>query len=129
MNRLIIIGSMLIFGAAIAGCNQAEPPAQVNREVSKAQADRNEKVADARQEGAQAIQRQEKDVTAERRDVNEAASQRNYEVAIAKADGDYKVATEKCNALDGSSQAACKDQAEAVHDVDKAKAELLKPRD
>jgi hypothetical protein len=135
MNRLITIGSMLILGAATAACNTAESPAAVRDNVSKAQEDRAENVADARTDGEQAIQRQQKDVTAEqrdvtaeRRDVNDATSTRNYEVALAKAEGDYQVATKACEAQAGNEQASCKDQADAVRESDKASAELLKPK-
>jgi hypothetical protein len=133
MNKLIIVGSILILGLSAAACNQAKSPTAVQRDVSKAEADRNAKVAEARKEGNQAIERQQKDVdaqqrdvAAERRDVNDAAANKNYEVAIAKADGDYKVATQECEALSGSQQSTCKDRAEAKHKADKADAELLR---
>jgi hypothetical protein len=133
MNKLIMIGSMLILGLSAAACNQAKSPTAVQRDVSKAEADRTAKVAEARKEGNQAIQRQQKDVdaqqrdvAAERRDVNVAAANKNYEIALAKADGDYKVAIQECEALSGSQQSACKERAEAAHKANKADAELLK---
>ena len=102
MNRVITIGSMLILGVAAAACNSANPPATVQRDVSKAEADRTADVANARQAGAQAVQREQKDVDAERRDVTEAQATENYKVAMAKADGDYKVAAASCDALSGT---------------------------
>jgi len=126
MKKLIAIGSLLILGLSAAACNQAKPPETVQRDVSKAEKDRAAKVADARKEGNQAIERQQKDVAAQQRDVNDAAANKNYEVAIAKADGDYTVATQQCEALSGSEQSACKDRAEAAHKADKAAAETLK---
>ena len=66
--------------------------------MSREPVDCTAKVAEARKEGNQAIERQQKDVdtqqrdvAAERRDVNDAVANKNYEVAIAKADGDDKV--------------------------------------
>jgi hypothetical protein len=128
MNRLITIGSILILGLSAAACNQAKSPTATQRDVSKAEADRNAKVAEARKEGNQAIQRQQKDVAAEQRDVNGAVANKNYDVAIAKADGDYKVAVQQCEALSGSEQSACKERAEAQHKANKADAETLKNR-
>jgi hypothetical protein len=128
MNRLITIGSILVLGLSAAACNQAKSPAAEQRDVSKAEADRNAKVAEARKEGNQAIQRQQKDVAAEQRDVNGAVANKNYDVAIAKADGDYKVAIQQCEALSGSQQSACKERAEAEHKANKADAEILKNR-
>ena len=135
MHKLITIGCILVLGLSAAACNEAKPPNAVQRDVSKAEADRNAKVAEARKDGNQAIERQQKDVAAqqrdvanERRDVNNAVADKNYDVAIAKADGDYKVAIQKCEALSGSEQSACKDRAEAQHKANKADAELLKNR-
>jgi len=128
MNRLITIGSILVLGLSAAACNQAKSPATEQRDVSKAEADRNAKVAEARKEGNQAIQRQQKDVAEQQRDVNAAVGDKNYDVAIAKADGDYKVAIQECEALSGSQQSACKERAEAEHKAKKADAEILKNR-
>jgi hypothetical protein len=52
---------------------------------------------------------------------------RYYEVALAKAEGDYKVAKEACNVLSGSAQVDCRARAEATLKSDTARAELLKP--
>jgi hypothetical protein len=128
MNRLITIGSMILLGAAAAACNTADPPATVQRDVTKAEADRTSEVAQARKEGTQAIQQQQEDVNAESRDVSDATATKNYEVALAKAEGDYRVSTESCNALAGTGQKGCKDRADAVRKADIANAELLKPR-
>ena len=54
MNKLIMIGSMLILGLSAAACNEAKSPTAVQRDVSKAEADRTAKVAEARKEGNQA---------------------------------------------------------------------------
>jgi hypothetical protein len=100
----------------------------VQRDVAKAEAARTENVADARKEGAQAIQLEELEVTAERLDVGDARATKNYEVALAKAEGDYQVATASCDALSGDGQVSCKDRAEAVRKSDTARAESLKPK-
>jgi len=121
MKRLTMIAAIAAFGAMAAGCNNPEPPAKVEREVSKAQAERNTNVAEARKEGNQEIR-------AQRSDVADARATKEYEVALAKVEGDYEVATKACNVLAGSAQADCKTRAEADYKAEKSKVELLKPR-
>jgi hypothetical protein len=128
MKTLITIGSMIMLAAAAAACDSADPIADVRRDVATAEAERSDSVAEARSAGAQAIEQERQDVGAERDDVRDARATRNYEVAVAKAEGDYKIATEACDALSGNAQVNCKDQAEAALKSDKARAELLKPK-
>jgi len=128
MSKLAIIGAMALIGATFIGCNKAEKSADVQQDVAAAQETRSENIAEASREGAQEINSQQQDVNAARRDVSEAASDRNYAVAIAKAEGDYKVAKETCEALAGDAQRNCKDQAEAILKSAKSSAEMLKPR-
>ena len=60
-------------------------------------------------------------------DLNNAAAKDAYNIAVAKADGDRKVALANCQAASGDAQKACKDQANADYDAAKAsaKAEAL----
>ena len=46
-----------------------------------------------------------------------------YDVAVAQADGERKVAKEKCETLGADAQKACKDQAEASYESAKAQAQ------
>ncbi len=46
-----------------------------------------------------------------------------YDVAVAQADGQRKIAPEKCETLAGDSQKACKDQADAAYESAKAQAQ------
>jgi hypothetical protein len=128
MNRFITLGSMLAFGVAVAACNTPDSSSTVQRDVAKADPDRTKDVADARRDGAEAVQRQQTDVNAAARDVTDAETKRDYEVAIAKADGDYQVANQACEALSGNSQSACKDEAESTRKADKARAQQLNPK-
>ena len=137
MNRFATIGSMLILGAAFAACDTAAPPAAVQNDVTNAEAARSARggggdVAEERREGAKEIEREQQDVAVQRRDVGgggtEATANRNYEAALAKAEGDYKVAKELCEPLSGSAQTSCQDQAELVLESAKTRAELLKTK-
>lgn len=53
----------------------------------------------------------------------EPAGEVREDVAIAKADGDRKVAKEACEALSGDAQENCKQQAEQQYDLAKAQAQ------
>ena len=49
-----------------------------------------------------------------------------YNVAVAQADGDHKVALQKCETLQGHDQQVCKDQADADYEAAKANAKAAK---
>jgi hypothetical protein len=89
--------------------------------------DRSADVAKERLEGAKEIAREQQDVAAQRRDVDKAAANRNFEVALAKAEGDFKVAKEACEELSVSAQTNCRGQAALDFESDKSRAELLRP--
>jgi hypothetical protein len=127
-KRLITVRSMIMLAAAAAACDSADPIADVRRDVATAEAARSNNVAEARSDGAQTIQQERQDVSAERDDVRNARATRNYEVVVAKAEGDYEIAAEACDALSGNAQVDCKDQAEAALKSDKTRAELLNPK-
>jgi hypothetical protein len=97
----------LVLGAA--GCNRQESAKEVREDVADARQDANEKVAD-----------QQADVIAAADGSVEDRAEADYDVAIAQADGDRKVAAEACEALSGDAQANCKKQAEQSYDSAKA---------
>ena len=51
-----------------------------------------------------------------------------YDVAVTKAEGNYKVAKEKCEALPAAQQSACRDVAKADYEKAKAQAEAERDR-
>ena len=93
---------------AVAACNNAKSPDKVADNVAAASQSASKEVADARRE-------QQKD-----------SSSDAYDVAVARADGDHKVAVQKCDALEGHDQKACKDQADADYEAAKANAKASK---
>ena len=56
---------------------------------------------------------------------NNDAAKDAYNLAVAKADGDRKVAIANCSALNGDAQKACKDQADADYSAAKASAKAV----
>lgn len=125
------IGSMLVIAAVtaiLAGCNKAESPSKVEGDVAAAQADAAKDVGEAKADASEAVSSAAADVRDESKDLAKTAAQGAYDVTIAKADGDLKVATEKCEALKGDPQKACKDGAEAAYQIAKADAKATLER-
>ena len=97
--------------ADVAKAQQDAQPAvdAANRDLAKAQQDGSAKVADAHADA--------------NREVNKAAvkqskeqAKADYDVSIAAADGDLKVALEKCKMAAADAKTACEQNAHAMHD-------------
>lgn len=106
--RTIVIAALGF--SALAGCNRAESPAEVNHDVAKAQGDADARVAEKAGDAAKT----EADAT--------------HEVAIATAEGQLKVGTEKCEALAGTAQSDCKKRVNAAYETAKADADTARDR-
>src|SRR5271168_3531288 len=111
MQKLLSFVALLAIAAA-AGCNNAKSPDAVAKDVAAAQAKRASEVADAQQDAARDSNKAEAKVADKTTDLNNVDAKGAYDVAMAQADGDHKVALQKCDALSGDSQKACKDQAD-----------------
>jgi hypothetical protein len=97
---------------ALAGCNQRESTNETAKDVAEARQDANANVAEEKREAA--------DVATAGMEDRAAAE---YDVSVAQADGQRKIATEKCETLGKDAQKACKDQAEATYESAKAQAQ------
>ncbi len=127
-NVLLLIAASTL---AIAGCNQAKPPAEVRHDVAEAQIDAQRDIAQTQAEvqgelaDAQAdVQRARTDADPEAihdsvRDARDTAAEGDFKVAVARAEATHKIATEKCNLLSGEAQNDCKQRAD--NDLDTAK--------
>jgi len=93
---------------ALGGCNNAKSPDSAARDIAAADQSASHEVAQAKRD-------EQKDMSADA-----------YNVAIAQADGDHKVALQKCDTLQGHDQQACKDQADADYAAAKANAKATK---
>ena len=105
-TMLTVIGVAAL--GALSACNNAKSPDTASRDIAAANQSATHEVAQAQQE-------QQKDMSADA-----------YNVALAKADGDHKVALQKCDTLQGHDQQVCKDQADADYDAAKANAKATK---
>jgi hypothetical protein len=120
-NSVIALAGLLVLAGA-AGCNKQKSPDVVAGDVANAQQKAAGEVADARQDAAKDSQGAAAKVDEKSKDLDETNAKGAYDVALAQADGDHKVATEKCQAMAGDAQKACKDQADADYDLAKANA-------
>jgi hypothetical protein len=125
MQKLMVSFVAALAMAAVSGCNNAKSPDAVASDVSAAQAKRASEVADAKQDAAKDANKAEAKVDDKSNDLNNVNAKGAYDVAMAQADGDHKVALQKCDALSGDSQKACKDQADAKYDLAKANAKAM----
>jgi hypothetical protein len=104
--QLMAAGCTAILAAS--ACNNAKSPDAAATDIAAAHQSAAKEVADARRD-------QQKDMSSD-----------NYEVAVAKADGERKVAIQKCDVLEGHDQKVCKDQADADYEAAKANAKAAK---
>ncbi len=125
MQKLLVPVIALLFAAAVSGCNNAKSPDAVAKDVAAAQAKRASEVADAKQDAAKDANSAEAKVDDKTNDLNNVNAKGAYDVAMAQADGDHKVALQKCDAVSGDAQKACKDQADAKYDLAKANAKAM----
>jgi hypothetical protein len=125
MQKLLISMVALLAVAMTSGCNNAKSPDSVANDVTSAQAKRASEVADAKQDAAKDANKAEAKVNDKTNDLDNTNAKGAYDVAMAQADGDHKVATQKCEALSGDAQKACKDQADARYDLAKANAKAM----
>lgn len=125
MQKLMLSLVALLAVATASGCDHAKSPGSVANDVAAAQAKRASEVANAKQDAAKDENKAEAKVDDKTADLNNANAKGSYDVAMAQADGDHKVALQKCEALSGDSQKACKDQADAKYDLAKANAKAM----
>jgi hypothetical protein len=125
MRKLTLVMAAMLAGATLGGCNNAKSPDTVAKDVADAQAKRASEIANARQDAAKEETKAEAKVDGKTADLNNADAKGAYDVAMAQADGDHKVALQRCEGLNGDAQKACKDQADAKYDLAKANAKAM----
>ena len=128
--------ALVVAAFVLTACNKSETPAEVARDVEKAKAEGQRDVADARadvqqsnadadKQVADAIAKHDEDEVAKQaHDANEAFDEGNSKIVIAQAEADHKVAVQKCEALAGSAQKDCKDNADRALDQAKQAAKV-----
>jgi hypothetical protein len=96
----------------LGACDRAESPTEVREDVAEAQ-----------QDAAGEITQEQSEAMAD----STVTMQDNREIMIARAEGDHRIALERCDSMSGDAQQACKDQADAALEQARAQAEPYPP--
>jgi hypothetical protein len=120
--RMVLTSAMAIAVLIIAGCDSAKSPDTVTKDVAAAQQKAAAEVANSEKAAEKDLNKAADKVDDTLVNFNNAAARDAYNLAVAKADGDRKVALANCLALGGDAQKTCKDQAEADYGAAKANA-------
>jgi hypothetical protein len=120
--RTFLTSAIVIAVFTMAGCDQAKPPETVAKDVAKAEQKAAGELASSEKNAEKDLSKAADKVDDKLADFNNTAAKDAYNLAVAKADGDRKVALANCQALGGDAQKTCKDQAEADYGAAKANA-------
>jgi hypothetical protein len=120
--RMLFTAAIAIAAFIIAGCDSPKPPDTVAKDVAAAEQKAGAEVAKSEENAAKDLAKAAEKVDDKVVDFNNAAAKDAYNLAVAKADGDRKVALANCLSLGGDAQKSCKDQAEADYGAAKADA-------
>jgi hypothetical protein len=120
--RMVFTSAMAIAVLIIAGCDSAKSPDTVTKDVAAAQQKAAAEVANSEKAAEKDLNKAADKVDDTLVNFNNAAARDAYNLAVAKANGDRKVALANCLALGGDAQKTCKDQAEADYGAAKANA-------
>jgi hypothetical protein len=120
---------ILIAAAALApatGCDHAKSPEAAANDIAAAKQAAAQEVADAHRAAAKDINGASKELQDKSTALAESNSKAAYDIALARADGDHKVAIQQCMTHEGGSQKLCKDGADADYDAAKANAQAAR---
>jgi hypothetical protein len=111
-NRLALTAAVFVMLGIFGGCTQKQPPVATPADVAAAQEEAQREVEEARVEARKDVKSAAKIMGVDSKDVARARLTGAFDIAMAHADGDHKVATEKCMTLEPSAQQSCKDKAD-----------------
>ncbi len=115
-----------VLALGVSGCNKAESPEKVQRDVAKATDSAAEKDARAADKLASTDASATNDVAKAEARADEKTTDAAGDAVITQAEGDHKVALAQCEALSGQAQKDCRKQADDQLDAVKAKVKDLK---
>ena len=123
--RTVIVSTIAMSFLLIMGCNQAKSPEAVAKDVAAAEQKASTEVANSEKDASKDLGKAADKVDDNLVALNNKAAKDAYDIAVARADGDRKVALANCSAVAGDAQKACKDQANADYDAAKANAKAV----
>jgi hypothetical protein len=110
---------------ALAGCNKSKSPEDVSKDVANAEQKANNEVKKSEDRALSALDKSYEKVNDQEIKFNNDAAHQTYNVAIAKADGNRRVALATCESQSGDAQKACKEQAEADYKAARTDARIV----
>ena len=113
---------VLLAFLCVAGCNRGKSPDQVAQDVQKAQQKADTETTRAQDSAQKDLNSAAEKVGDKLLALNNDAATDAYKIAVAKADGDLRIALAQCGSLAGGAQKSCKDQADADYQAAKANA-------
>jgi hypothetical protein len=120
--REYLMPIFVVAALALTGCNKSKSPEDVSKDVAKAEQKANNEVTKSEERAQSALDKSYEKINDQEIKFNNDAAHQTYNVAIAKADGNRKVALATCESQSGDAQKACKDQAEADYTTARADA-------
>jgi hypothetical protein len=114
--------AVMIALGVLGGCHRKASPVATPADIAAAQRDAQREVEQAEIEAKKDIKSETKIMGADSKDVARARVTGAFDVAMARADGDHKVANLKCMTLEPAAQPPCKDQADVDYQSAVAKA-------
>jgi hypothetical protein len=120
--RTLLASAIAVAILVAAGCDSAKSPDAVSKDVAKAEQKAAAEVANSEKAAEKDLNKAAGTVDDKLVAFNNTAAKDAYDLAVAKADGDRKVALANCLSLGGDAQKTCKDQAEADFGAAKANA-------
>ena len=120
--RTLLSSAIAMAVLMATGCDSAKSPDTVEKKVAAAEQKAATEVANSEKAAEKDLNKAAEKVDDKLLAFNNAAAQDAYNLAVAKADGDRKIALANCLSVGGDAQKACKDQAEADFGAAKANA-------
>jgi hypothetical protein len=120
--REYLMPIFVVAALTLAGCNKSKSPDDVLKDVANAEQKANNEVKKSEGRAQSALDKSYEKVNDQEVKFNNDAAHQTYNVAIAKADGNRKVALATCESQSGDAQKVCKDQAEADYKTARADA-------
>ena len=120
--RILMTSAMALCAVLAAGCDKPKSPEAVAHDVAAAEQKASNEVSSSEKDASKDIGNAADKVGDKLTDLNNVAAKDAQNIAIAKADGDRKVALAQCSALAGDAQKKCKDEADADYNAAKANA-------
>jgi hypothetical protein len=102
--REYLIPIFVVAALALAGCNKSKSPEDVSKDVANAEQKANNEVTKSEEHAQSALDKSYEKVNDQEIKFNNDATHQTYNVAVAKADGNRKVALATCESQSGDAQ-------------------------